>query len=136
MEQINELVELAQQIDAVMDDTKSEVFSLHISSRGRTAFLVTPEYMLKNFDNMDVIKTGETGAYCAVFKLETEIEGVIFKCSIYPNELHLLNGRIPEEWLNVVENQKPKEIHRITACRQNDVALLEQEKSPLARACE
>lgn len=136
MEQINELVELAQQIDAVMDDTKSEVFSLHISSRGRTAFLVTPEYMLKNFDNMDVTKTGETDVDCAVFKLETEIEGVIFKCSIYRDELHLLNGRIPDEWLNEVENKKPKETHRIIAFRQNEVTLFGQEKSPLARACE
>lgn len=114
MENINELVELAQQLDAAMDDDKS-VFSVNIGTNGRISFLADPKYILRNFENVDVIKRKDKDC---PFKLEAEIEGVGFDTYVHLDEVELLRGRIPNEWIDDItksdmKKQRIREISKI-----------------------
>lgn len=100
MGNINELVELAQQLNTAMLDNKS-VISMDISTtRGESIkFLVGPGYILENFENVDVIKRKGKDI---PFKLEAEIEGVVFETYVCLDEVEFLRGHIPNEWIDEV----------------------------------
>lgn len=116
MENINELVGLAQQLQAVMDDAES-VISVNISAlNGKISFLADPQYILGNFDNIDVIKRKEKDC---PFKLEAEIEGVVFETYVNLDEVELLRGRIANEWIEDI-TKPDMENQRIRAIGKND----------------
>ena len=116
MENINELVGLAQQLQAVMDDAES-VISVNISGlNGKISFLADPKYILGNFDNVDVIMRKDKDC---PFKVEAEIEGVVFETYVNLDELELLRGRIPNEWIEDI-TKPDMENQRIRAIGKND----------------
>ena len=116
MENINELVGLAQQLQAVMDDAES-VISVNISVlNGKISFLADPKYILGNFDNVDVIKRKDKEC---PFKVEAEIEGVVFETYVNLDEVELLRGRIPNEWIEDI-TKPDMENQRIRAISKND----------------
>ena len=115
MEQLNELVELAQQLEAAMDDAKS-IISANIGSDGRFSFLVEIQYMFRNFDNVDVIKKEDMDY---PFRLETEIEGIGFCTHVRLDKVELLRGFIPDEWIEEVKKQN--EVRKIRSLRRTDI---------------
>ena len=116
MGNINELVGLAQQLQAVMDDAES-VISVNISAlNGKISFLADPKYILGNFDNVDVIKRKDKEC---PFKVEAEIEGVVFETYVNLDEVELLRGRIPNEWIEDI-TKPDMENQRIRAIGKND----------------
>lgn len=129
MEQINELVKLAQQLDAEIDDS-GMVLTLNIDANGSVRFLVESSYLLEKFDNVDVFKTGD-GKF--PFKLETEIEGVIFRAHVHIAKSEHLRGYVPDEWLAELV-KKEEGVHKIKICKDNTPAT--HEKSPIAPTCE
>lgn len=129
MEQINELVGLAQQLDSVMDDA-GMVISFSIDSTGGVRFLVHTPYLLEKFDDVEVIKKRDKQF---PFTLEAEIEGVGFRAFVGMDELELLRGKVPDEWIDEVTQEQVA--HKIRFDNQNNT-LPKHEKSPIALPCE
>lgn len=131
MEQIKELVDLAQQIDAVIDDVENKVYGLTIDSCGRTNYQVTSNYFIESFESFDAHAT-KSALY--PISIETEIEGVRFTALVSSKEIELLEGLVPDEWLSRF---------KLTEQEMDSVSIIQKEskkfghtKSPLALACE
>ena len=127
MEHLQELIELAQQLDSVMDDNK-EVWGLDISAvSGRVKFHTDPKYIIKTFSSFDVNETSQNDH---PFRLSTEVEGVLFVSRMHLNEVHLLRGFIPDEILDKYSpSVKPKKVFKIRDERQKDIKLVVNEKA-------
>lgn len=131
MEQINELVELAQQIDAVIDDAEHGVYGLTINTLGEVEYQVSLPYFLKNFEDFDANRK-DSGLY--PITLTTEIEGVSFQAMVSIKEIELLDGRLPAEWLAQFR-PAPKQTDSVSSIP-NSTSESGHRKSPLALPCE
>ncbi|MGE7546076.1 hypothetical protein [Sporosarcina newyorkensis] len=119
MDHLQELIELAQQLDSVMDDNK-EVYGLDIGTSRGVKFFTDPEYLINTFDSFDASETFQNDY---PFRLSTEVEGVVFVSRTHLNEVDLLRGFIPDEMLNKYSPPlKPKKVFKIRAKRQNDTS--------------
>ncbi|MEK4024445.1 hypothetical protein [Sporosarcina sp. FSL W7-1283] len=126
MEHLQELIELARQLDAVMDDNK-EVYGLDISASGGVKFFTDPKYIIKTFSSFDVKETFKDDY---PFRLSTEVEGVVFVSRTHLDEVHLLRGFIPDEIVDKYSTtEKPKKVFKIRTERQNDASLSTNEKA-------
>lgn len=128
MEKLNELIDLAQRLDAAMDDSESNVYQLTINSVGRVSFLADPRFLLETFESVDIIVTDSIEL---PFKIETQVDGVIFESWIPQDELDLLKGHIADEQIDEFRNPKQKKVIKIRPSSSSW-----DEKSPLTLACE
>lgn len=131
MEEINELVELAQQIDAVIDDANHQVSGLTISLHGTIAYQVSPEYFLKHFTHFDANRR-DSSLY--PIDLRTEIEGVSFEALVSVRDLGILDGRVPADWLARF-NPATQQANSVSSIC-TEAPKSGHTKSPLAQPCE
>lgn len=92
---VNELVDLAQRLDSVVDDSDSHVLAITFSNRGEIKCLLSLTGFLANFDSGDVSERQRGG-----WEIETEVEGVNFKALFYRDDLIRLRGFAPDAWID------------------------------------
>lgn len=102
---VNELVDLAQQLDSVMDDSDRGVISANFYKG--VNFLVRLDYFLAHFNHGDIVERSGTSKE---FEVSTEVDGVVFSALVGRDELEKLRGFAPDEWIDRQALRRSKKV--------------------------
>lgn len=88
MEQLKELLGLAQRLDSILDDFSKEFIDITICKRRGVVCLTNPKFLLETFEDIKVTKV--EGSF--PFRLDTQLDGVHFMTYTNQEEIDSLNA--------------------------------------------
>lgn len=104
---VNELVDLAQRLDSVLDDSEGEILSANFGQYGTEIHVDLP-FFVNKFSHADI---ANGGSYDYPFQLQIQVEGILFYALVGREQMDVLNHYATNKWL---ERYCP--VHMKTVC--------------------